>query len=144
MTFKKYSGKMVAMVGILGISFLSPSCAKKIMFNNSAVVPAASGYIKIKTDKNNNYIINFNVTNLAEPERLSPPKKTYMVWMETKDNGVKALGQLKTSSSIISSALKSSLEATTPYKPSAFFITAEDDVAAQHPSAFVILRSTGY
>jgi hypothetical protein len=135
---------MVALIGIIGISFLLPSCAKKIMFNNSNIVPAAEGYVKIKTDKNKNYIIDLNVKNLAEPDRLSPPKKMYMVWMETDGNGVKALGQLKTSSSMISSALKSSLQSTTPYKPTAFFITAEDDVAAQYPSSFVVLRSSGY
>lgn len=147
MTFNKihrFSGKMVALIGIISISFLLPSCAKKIMFNNSNIVPAAEGYVKIKKDNNKNYIIDLNVKNLAEPNRLTPPKQLYMVWMETEQNGVKAIGQLKTSSGMLSSALKSDLKTSSPYKPTAFFITAEDDVAPQYPSSFVVLRSTGY
>jgi hypothetical protein len=124
--------------------FLLPSCARKILFQNSSIVPAAEGYVKIKKDNNKNFIIDLNVKNLAEPNRLTPPKQWYMVWMQTEQNGIKAIGQLKTSSGILSSALKSDLKTSSPYKPIAFFITAEDDNAPQFPSSFVVLRSTGY
>ena len=44
------------------------SCANKITFLDSSVVPAAQGSIKIKKDKNNNYNIQLNLTSLADPK----------------------------------------------------------------------------
>ncbi|WP_018617107.1 hypothetical protein [Segetibacter koreensis] len=53
--------------------------------------------------------------------------------METEHNGTKNIGRLNTSSGLFSSTLKSSLTTTTPYKPTAIFITGEDDSNVQYP-----------
>ena len=42
------------------ITVLAQSCAKKITFATSSVVPAAEGSVKVKKDKNNNYNIELN------------------------------------------------------------------------------------
>ena len=106
------------------------------------MVPAAEGSVKVKKDGNSNYKIDLNVMRLAEPNRLDPPREMYIVWMETEQNGRKNIGQLKTSSGFLSKTLKSSLNTVTSFKPTGFFITAEDDANIQYPGGQKVL-STG-
>jgi len=54
--------------------------------------------------------------------------------METEQNGSKNIGQLKTSSSMLSKALTSSLKTVATFKPTGFFITAENDANVQYPT----------
>ena len=126
---------------LLLVAFMLPSCARKMSFQTSNVVPAAEGSVKVKKNKNKNYDINLSVIRLADPSRLDPPKKVYIVWMNTNQNGTKEVGQLKTSSSLLSKTMKSSLKTSVPFKPTGFFITAEDDANMQSPSGQVILRT---
>ncbi len=126
---------------ILFAIFFLQACSKKLAFTTSTVVPAAKGSVKVKDDDNNNYKIELSIIRLAEPKRLNPPKNTYVVWMETKQNGIKNIGQLKTSSGLFSKTLKSSLETVTSFKPVSFFITAEDNANIQYPSDQVVLRT---
>lgn len=135
------SGRIYALVSILLLTLILQSCATKYAFNNSYVVPAAEGSVKVKRDKNNNYKVLLNVKRLADPSRLSPSKAVYVVWMETEQDGTKNIGQLKTASSLLSHELKSSLKTTSPTKPVCFFITAEDNSGIQYPDGQEILRT---
>ena len=105
------------------------------------MVPAAEGRVKIKRDKNNNYAITLKVIRLTKPERLQPPKDHYVVWMETAHNGIKNIGKLESKSGFLSKTLKSTLVTVTPFKPTRFFITAEDNAAVQYPGGPVTLRT---
>ncbi len=78
---------------------------------------------------------------MADPKRLDPPKNTYVVWMETEQNGTKNIGRLNTSSGLLSKTLKSSLKTVTPFKPTSFFITAESNESIQYPGRQVVLRT---
>lgn len=137
---KKYGG--LAM--ILFTFCLLSSCATKYAFSTSSVVPAAEGSVKVKKDKNNNYNIELDVKRLADPKRLNPAKDVYVVWMETAQNGRKNIGQLKTSSGLFSSTLKSSLKTVSPFKPVTFFITAEDNADIQYPGGQEVLRTNSF
>ena len=120
------------------------SCARKINFAISDVVPAANGMVKLKKDKNNNYLINLQIEHLANPERLQPSKKYYVVWMETEDHGTKNIGRLKSSSGLLSGTLKASLKTVTSYTPASIFITAENNPDVQYPGTQVILRTQDF
>ena len=141
MSIKNFTGKMVLLAAILFSIFTISSCSKKMTFGTSSVVPAAEGTVKIKSDKNKNTVIDLSVENLADPERLSPAKKTYVVWMETASNGTKNIGSLNTSSGFLSGKMKSSLKTVTPFKPTGFFITAEDDATVQYANGQVVLKT---
>lgn len=117
------------------------SCAQKMSFQTSSVVPAAQGNVKVKKDNNNNYHINLSVKRLANPNRLSPSKNVYVVWMNSAGNVAKNIGQIKTSSGILSNTLKSSLNTVSTNKPTDFFITAENDGNIEYPSGEVVLRT---
>ena len=123
------------------VALLSSCATKKMTFATSPIMPAATGSVKVKKDNNNNYAVDLKVLHLAPSGRLTPPKKTYIVWMRTADNGTQNIGQLNSSSSLLSKTLKGELETVTTYKPESFFITAEDDATIQNPNNYVILQT---
>lgn len=127
---------VIALFFILTIS----SCSQKLNFQTSNVVPAAKGKVKIKKDKNNNYSITINIDNLAEATRLEPPKKTYVVWIET-NSGTKNIGQMNSKSGFLSSGLKASLNAVSSFKPTKVFITAENDGDTRYPGSQMVLST---
>jgi len=113
--------------------------AKKIPFVQSSVVPAAEGYVKIKTDRNNNTIINIRIKNLAEIERLDPSMKTYVVWMVTDRDSTENIGRIHSSSS-----LNVSFEAVSSFQPIKIFITAEENENTQVPSEKIVLSTDNF
>lgn len=114
------------------------SCSKKVDFLNSAMVPSARGDVKVREDKNDNYIIDVDVKHLAEAERLQNPKDVYVVWIETSRNGTQNLGRLK-----LSNDLRGNLKTVTPYMPTRIFITAESMADIQYPGDDIVLETRG-
>ena len=140
-----FFNKRLSLLALIIAAALFQSCGTtKIPFSTSSVVPAAEGSVKVKKDKNNNYAIELNVMRLAEPQRLTPPENVYVVWMETNGKGTKNIGQIGTSSSFLSSTLKSSLKTTTTFSPTGFFITAEDKADRKYPGPMVVLRTNAF
>ena len=84
---------MMIFLVVVGLS----ACSRKFTFRESAIVPAAQGNVKIKKDKNENYAIDLSVRHLSPPERLVESRNAYVVWAKTERNGLKNLGQLKSS-----------------------------------------------
>ena len=144
MKYKECNTKILSVVTLIFLTFFIFSCAKKIVFQPSAAVPAATGKVKIKKDDNNNYAINLNVENLAEANRLSPPQNIYVVWILTKESGVKNIGQIKSSSGLFSSKLKASLQAVSPFKPTRVFITAERNNDILFPGSQEVLTTRNF
>ncbi|MBC7534343.1 MAG: hypothetical protein H7258_01465 [Ferruginibacter sp.] len=124
--------------------FYVSSCARKISFQTSSVVPAAQGSVKVTKDKNENYKIKISLINLAEPTRLQPSKSTYVVWMETADNRTKNIGQINSSTGFLSSKLKADFETVSSFKPVKIFITAEDDASIRYPGMQVVLSTNNF
>jgi hypothetical protein len=121
---------------VLLLLFNLSSCAKKTVFNTSSVTPAARGNVKIKKDKNDNYNIELQISYLAEPERLDPPKKYYVVWMTSDDTSAINLGQI-----VGTSKLKVKFETVSALKPKKIFVTAENDSSTQYPSYTMVLET---
>ena len=130
-----------SLVVLLLTTILLSSCAQKMSFQTSTVVPAATGDVTAKKDKNENYTITVNVLNLAEPQKLSPAKEAYVVWMENGKDPVKKLGQITTSSGMLSKALKGELKATSVTEPTRVFITAENNASIEYPDGQIVLTT---
>lgn len=137
---KPHAVQTVLSLCIIVILSLS-SCASKTSFLTSAMVPAAEGTIMVKKDKNKNYDVKVKIYNLAEVERLEPPKKVYVLWMENEEGRVKNMGRINSSHEMISKKLKASFETVTPFKPTKIYITAEDEANITTPSSMVVLLS---
>ena len=121
--------------------YTSTAFGKKYVFLPSSVVPAAKGYVKMQNDKNKNYVISLSTSNLAEVTRLQPPKLTYVIWMVTDQGKTENIGQLKSSSKLLSKALTASFKTVTSSKPIKIFISAENDGSAQYPGEQIILTT---
>lgn len=133
-------GFALVVLMIIVILFFT-SCSKNVEFLPSSVVPAAQGYINVTTDNNNNYVIEIQVSDLADIERLQPAKKSYVVWAETDEGNTENIGQLSSSTSFFSSQREASLKTVSSYKPTKIFITAENSINIQDPSSFVVLST---
>jgi desulfoferrodoxin (superoxide reductase-like protein) len=127
------------LVFLLAITLALSSCSRKVDFASSALVPSAEGYVKVKQDKNKNFQISVNVKHLAHPNRLSPPKEHYVVWIQTQGNQMENIGQLR-----ISKSLNGSLTAITSFEPIRVVITAEDQANTRVPSEYEVLNTTAF
>lgn len=127
---------------ILTIAF--SSCSIKAKFLDSSLVPAAHGRVKMKTDRNKNYQIKIEISNLALPGKLNPPKNVYIVWSDDGNNNIKNMGQVKSSSSFMSKALKASFQNISSFRPIKIFITSEYEANVQVPSQDVILSTNNF
>jgi len=123
------------------VVFLFTSCSRKATFLTSPVVPAARGTVKVKKDKNNNYLIKVYISGLAEVDRLQPAKKVYVVWMISDNDITINLGQVKSATGTFTQALKASFETVSAAKPVKVFITAEDDASIQVSGTQVVLST---
>lgn len=144
---KSQFGSIFLSVLTLSILLSLTSCTKKIAFMTSAVTPAARGNVVVKKDKNMNYNISVDVTELAEVSRLTPPKQSYVVWMISDKDMAKNIGKINSSMSGIggiSKSLKASFQTVSSTKPNKIFITAEDDAAIQYPSSQIILSTDNF
>jgi hypothetical protein len=129
--------------GILAILMLLTvsSCTHKEKFLYSSIVPAARGYVTVKKDRNNNFEVKVNLSDLAEAERLQPPRKMYIVWMLTNQGTTVNLGQINSTTHFLSNKLHSSFETVSTYMPISMFITAENNMAVQYPVGQVVLTT---
>src|SRR5690606_2970513 len=117
------------------------ACSRKVAFSPSSTVPAADGWARVKKTENH-YAVKIRIANLAPAERLNPPQRVYIVWVDTESDGVRWLGSMNSSKKFMSKALSASLDATIPYKPVMVMITAEDETRPSSPGTFKIMRTT--
>ena len=117
-------------------AILISACSKKVTFPVSEIVPAAEAVGKVEKDDNKNYEIDLEVSNLASPDRLTPSRRHYVVWMVTKKHGTINIGNLN-----INRKNNGELQTSTAYEPIRIFITAEDDDKPVLPSTQVVLNS---
>lgn len=113
------------------------SCGTTAEFPVSNTVPAAEIKVKKKQDKNNNYTLHLTAKNLAEANRLNPPRNNYSVWMVLNTGEVKNLGQISNKNS-----KKATFKTTTPFDAYEVFITAENTGNLNTPEGLEISRTS--
>ena len=136
------NGVFVLALSVFALSF--SACSNKTAFLNSSVVPGAAGSVKVTKDNNKNTVIKIQITNLAEPDKLQPPRKQYIVWMVTDNDLTRNIGRIKSSRTMFNKRLEGSFETISSFTPVRIFITAEDDADVQYPQEQVILTTTNF
>ncbi len=135
---------ILLLIAAVILIFPMNACAQRVKFTKSEIVPAAQGSVKVRKDKNNNYLIKVNIDNLAAPERLTPPRQVYVLWMVTEDNMPKNIGKIKVDTKFLSTKLKASFETVSSIKPLKIFITAENDASVQYSEYKIILTTNNF
>ena len=143
-TKKSFKLSMLAVVASAVFVFSMSSCASKTHFLTSTVVPAAQGTVEVKTDRNKNYVIEIDITNLSPSTRLSPPSNAYVVWLIAADNSAQNLGQLNSSDRFMSKSLDAEFKTVTGILPVKIMITAENDPQVQYPSFSEVILATDF
>jgi len=128
-------------LGIFTVMIMLPLSleAKKIPFKQSSVVPAAEGYVKITSDRNNNNVIKITIKNLAHVERLDPAMKTYVVWMVTDRETTENIGRINSTNK-----LNVAFQAVSSFKPTKIFITAEENEGTKTPGYKMVLETENF
>ena len=136
--------KLTILAGLVSVLvlFSCSSCAVKSHFLTSKVVPAAQGIVQISTDRNDNYVIKLEISNLSPSSRLTPPSLAYIVWLVAEDNSAKNLGQLNSSDNFMAKNLNARFETVSGSKPVKIVITAENDVTVLYPSFSEVILTT--
>ncbi len=111
--------------------------AKEDKLVNTGTAPAAEGKINTSNDRNGNTQVEVQVKHMAKPQALTPPRQTYMVWVQPRGKDAELLGALR-----VNSDLGGSLKSSTTYKDFEVLVTAEDDAKPATPSSTIILKGT--
>jgi hypothetical protein len=119
----------------LGFVLVISAWAKEDKLVNTGAAPAAEGKINTSKDRNGNTEVAVEVKHMAKPQSLTPPRQTYMVWVQPRGKDAELLGALR-----VNSDLGGSLKSSTTYKEFEVLITAEDDAKPATPSSTVILK----
>jgi len=127
---------------MLFITLTLSSCSKTLRFNISPVLPSAVGTVKLSTDDNKNRTMTLNIKNLVDPQRLTPPKKIYVVWMQTKNDGTRNLGSLVGSEGYFSSTRTATFSSVITGEPLRFFVTAEESAQVSGPGPVTVLTTS--
>ncbi len=115
---------------VLMLSVLLLTGCAGVSLSTSSTLPAAEGTVKYKRSENDNTIIALKVKHLAQPEKLTPPASTYVVWTRAnKDAEPQNIGALK-----VDDNLDGSLNGETPLHSFELFITAESSSQVKLPT----------
>jgi len=114
---------------IAGLIFSVAAWAGEIPLVASSIVPAASGKVSYEHDRSGNIKLHMQTQNLAAPERLTPAKNAYVVWIEPRDGQPQNAGVLR-----VSKDLRGSFSTTTPSKSFDIKVTAEDSPTVSQPT----------
>jgi hypothetical protein len=130
----KISLAVTLLIGMLPCLLL----AKSFKLQQSTLVPGATGEVKTGKDKNGNTKFSVQVKHLANPSALTPPKTTYIIWIQLAGAAPESQGVLK-----VSKDLEGKFETSTPNKQFDLWITAENDSTVKSPSGPEVLRANG-
>jgi anti-sigma-K factor RskA len=114
---------------IVGLILSVAVWAGEIPLVASSIVPAASGKVSYEHDRNGNIKLQIQTKNLASPERLTPGRNAYVVWIEPRDGQPQNAGVLK-----VNNDLDGSFSTTTPSKAFDIKVTAEDSPTVSQPT----------
>jgi hypothetical protein len=117
------------------VVILMASCASTTKFPVSQLVPAAEITAKVTKENQNTFLVAINANDLANAQRLTPPKSVYVVWVVTRENNIKNVGLLN-----VENSQHASLKTVTPFEPFEVFITAENEGAISYPSGPEVAR----
>lgn len=132
----RFSATLVSAI-VLSIAATLACGGRKVHMTPASTQPAAQGVATLSHDKNGNQTVDLKVKHLANPRNLTPPKSTYIVWIQPSSGEVRKLGELR-----VNDKLEGQFKAPVPSSNFQIFVTAEDGPTVTQPSGTEVLRQT--
>lgn len=127
----------IALLILVAISLgFAGKCSKSIDMRVAPGFPAATGKVKVSKSKNGNTVAELTVKNLAPPERLTPPRRYYVVWIQPPGQFPENRGQLS-----LNKKLAGKKSVTTPHRDFDMYVTAEDTTTGVTPAGPEVMRA---
>ena len=133
---KIYSRVILLIVVAISLGFAG-KCSKSVDMRVAPGFPAATGKVKISKSKNGNTVAELTVKNLGPPERLTPPRQYYVVWVQPPGQYPENRGQLS-----LNKNLSGKKSVTTPHRDFDLFITAENTITGVAPTGREVMRAS--
>jgi hypothetical protein len=118
----------IALISLAGIAEEAP-------LRVSDLLPAGQGKVSYEHDRNKNPKFSIHAKHMDRPESLTPPKNTYVVWVQGRGQDAQNAGVLR-----INENLEGSMSGTTPFQMFDIFVTAEDGPNINRPSGPEVMR----
>ena len=138
-------------VAATAMIFFFSACAKKTAAVSKSEAPTSTvvtenkGQVQIKRDAGSNYVIQINLRELEEVNKLeAESKNAYIVWMTADNQMAQKLGQINSNSGWLSDKSKASFEGVSEFKPTKVFITEEDNAAIKMPGKKIIWSTSKF
>jgi hypothetical protein len=128
--------KKIMQLGLIVSLIMLGACATKATFPVSDVAPAAHITAVKRINKQKNFTLEIVAVNLASPDRMNPPGTNYSIWITTKSQGVKNVGQLN-----VVNAEKTTFKTITAFDFYEVFITVEQQGERSYPSGVEVART---
>lgn len=126
---------MKILIGVLLLSGCALLGGGGSKMNASPDIPAVEGHAKFGKAANENTSIDLTVEHLADPQKLTPPANTYVVWLRpNKDAAPQNIGALT-----VDKKLKGELNTVTALRAFDLFVTAEASGQVQSPTGQPLL-----
>jgi uncharacterized protein (UPF0333 family) len=124
------AGILLAAAGAGSLAGCSMFGGAKNKLSASPTIPAAESIVRFKRTSNDNTSIKLKVKHLANPEKLTPPAKNYVVWLSSNPTATpQNIGALE-----VDRKLTGTLDTVTALHSFKLFITAEASGQVQQPS----------
>lgn len=120
-----------AMLGLVACS------GHVIHLNPTTLVPAAQGRVQVSRDQNGNIVCQLSVKHLARPASLTPPRNTYVVWIQSDSAAPQSQGELR-----VTQNLQGQMRFITTLPRFDLFITAENNARVTAPTGPEVLRAS--
>jgi len=106
------------------------------MKNVATMQPAAAAHLTHQKDNNGNTKLKIHVYHLAKADSLTPPRGTYVVWIEPPGQPPQNMGVIK-----VNKNLESEFTTRTPFKKFKIYVTAEEGPTVTTPSGDKVLEA---
>jgi hypothetical protein len=117
------------------VTFALLASASDVPLRVSDLLPAAEAKVSFEHDRNRNTTFSVHAKHLAQPASLTPPRNTYIVWVQGRGKDPQNAGVLR-----VNDSLEGSMSGTTPLQIFDVFVTAEDGPNVDKPSGPEVMR----
>ncbi len=120
----------IGSIALLALAAVLSGCTGAQKLSASSTIPAAEGHLDCGKAANDNTSVDLKVKHLANPERLTPPASTYVVWIRTDKTAIpQNIGALT-----VDNDLTGRLKTVTPQRHFELFLTAEASGQVETPT----------